>query len=380
MPKADEGCDLANGGKLRRYARLIRSLTTAMFVLAATAAFAQQEPEELEQEPYSETIFVVRYALDVRVTDSFGKAIEDLEAEDFVVRIGGKPAHVEAATWMAQGRRAQLHAEAVEDAIFPDEILDEEVMDASAPEQRSIVLFIQTDFSRVSDRVLGQMRFNYFADKVLKLLGPNDRVAVLSHDSHLKFRRDFTFDHESIRKAVRESLYIDYPPPPAPATEGSSLTGLLDPKEMKKAAHAEAALLVIANALHAIEDPKMIILAGWGIGELQGRSGVHLKPEWYKAVGILHHDHVPVISLDTGLRAQLTAGLVATASATGGVYAATQDFQDLALSRVEGALAGHYALTLRVDDLLKAGPHPLDIRVTRKGAEVKAPTFVVHGR
>jgi hypothetical protein len=359
----------------------MRRLTIAMLFLASTAAFAQQEPEELEQEPYSETIFVVRYALDVRVTDSFGKAIEDLDAEDFVVRIGGKPAHVEAATWVGQGRRAQLQNDAaVEDDAFVDEVPDEEVMDESAPEQRSIVLFIQTDFSRVSDRVLGQMRFNYFADKVLKLLGPNDRVAVLSHDSHLKFRRDFTFDHESIRKAVRESLYIDTPPPPAPATEGSSLTGLLDPKEMKKAAHAEAALLVIARALHAIEDPKMIILAGWGIGELQGRSGVQLKPEWYKAVGILHHDHVPVISLDTGLRAQLTAGLVATASATGGVYAATQDFQDLALSRVEGALAGHYALTLRIDGLLKPGQHPLDVRVTRKGAEVKAPSFVVHGR
>ncbi len=353
----------------------MRKLTIAMLFLAATAAFAQQEPEQ-EQEPYSETIFVVRYALDVRVTDSFGKAIEDLEAEDFIVRIGGKLAHVEAATWMAQGRRAQLQ----DNEALEDEALDDEVMDESEPEQRSIVLFIQTDFSRVSERVLGQMRFNYFADKVLELLGPNDRVAVLSHDSHLKFRRDFTFDRESIRKAVRESLYIDYPPPPAPATEGSSLTGLLDPKEMKKAAHAEAALLVIANALHAIEDPKMIILAGWGVGELQGRSGVQLKPEWYQAIGILHHDHVPVISLDTGLRAQLTAGLKATASATGGVYAATQDFQDLALSRVEGALAGHYALTLRIDDLLKPGQYPLDIRVTRKGAEVRAPSFVTHGR
>jgi hypothetical protein len=353
----------------------MRTLTIAM-LLAATAAFAQEQPEEVEEVPYSETIFVVRYALDVRVTDSWGHAIDDLDAEDFIVKIGGKPAHVEAATWMAQGRRAQLQ----EEEAFDDAVLSDEVMDASESEQRSIVLFIQTDFSRVSGRVLGQMKFNYFADKVLKLLGPNDRVAVLSHDSHLKFRRDFTFDRESIRKAVRESLYIDYPPPPAPATEGSSLTGLLDPKEMKRAAHAEAALLVIANALHAIEDPKMIILAGWGVGELQGRAGVRLKPEWYQAIGILHHDHVPVISLDTGLRAQLTAGLMATASATGGVYADPQGIEDLALSRVEGALAGHYALTLRIDDLLKPGQYPLDIRVTRKGADVQAPSFVVHGR
>jgi hypothetical protein len=350
----------------------MRPLTIAILLLAATAAFAQEQ----EEEPYSETIFVVRYALDVRVTDSFGKAIDDLDAEDFIVKIGGKPAHVEAATWMAQGR----HERAGEDMVFEDEVLEDEVERTDEPEPRSIVILIQTDFDRVSERVLGQMKFIRLSGKILKLLKPTDRVAVLSHDSHLKFRRDFTLDRQSIREAVREALYIDYPPQPAPATDGSSLTGLLDPKEMKKAAHAEAALLLIANALHAIDGPKTIILAGWGTGELQGRSGVQLKPEWYDAVRILDHDHVPVIVLDTGLQAQLMAGLKATAAATGGMYASAQQFQGQALVRVEGALAGHYALTLRLDDLLKPGAYALDIRVTRKGAEVQAPPFVVHGR
>jgi hypothetical protein len=351
----------------------MRTLPIALLFLAATAAFAQEQQDE----PYSETIFVVRYALDVRVTDSFGKALDDLTAEDFIVRIGGKPAHVEAATWMAQGRRPEPE----EDIVFEDEVLENAVVPAAdEPEPRSIVIFIQTDFDRVSERVLGQMKFIRLSDKILKLLGPTDRVAVLSHDSHLKFRRDFTLDRQSIREAIREALYIDYPLPPAPATDGSSLTGLLDPSAMKKAAHAEAALLVIANALHAIDGPKTIILAGWGIGELQGRAGVHLKPEWYDAVRILDRDHVPVIVLDTGLQAQLMAGLKATAAATGGMYASAQQFQGQALVRVEGALAGHYALTLRLDDVLKPGAYPLDIRVNRKDAEVQAPPFVVHGR
>ena len=354
----------------------MRALTIALLLLAAAAAFAQEE-----ESPYSETIFVVRYALDVRVTDSFGKAIDDLEAEEFIVKIGGKVAHVESVTWVAQGRVANPGSS---EFLGSSESLGSSTEELRGTRgtaaQRSIVLFIQTDIARANDRVLGQMRFNYFADKVLKLLGPNDRVAVLSHDSHLKFRRDFTFDRQSIRKAVRESLFIDSPPPPAPTTNGTSLTALLDPKEMKKAAHAEAALSIIANALHAIEGPRMIILAGWGIGELQGRAGVQLKPEWYDAVHTLRNDHIPVISLDTGLRAQLTSGLIATAGATGGVYGATQDFDYLALARVESALAGHYALTLRIDDLLEPGEYPLDIRVTRKGLDVQAPSFVVHGR
>lgn len=356
----------------------MRTLTIAMLVLAATAAFGQEQLPEPQEIPYAETIFVVRYTLDVRVTDSYGKAIENLKAEDFVVRIGDKEAQVVQATWMAQGQYPKPPEQSpLEDDLeaLPDDLPIEEIPE----EPRSIVIFIQTDIARVKDRVLGQMKFNYMADDILAMLGPNDRVAVLSHDSHLKFRRDFTFDRESIRKAVRESLFTDIPPPPARTTEGSSLTGLLDPKAMKKAAHAEAALLIIANALHAIEGPKTIILAGWGIGELQGRAGVKLKPEWHTAVGILHQDHVPVIVLDTGLQAQLMAGLKATAAATGGMYT-SQDFKDQALGRVEGALAGHYALSLRIDDVLDPGQYPLTIRVKRKDTYVQAPSFVIQGR
>lgn len=354
----------------------MRTLTIATLLLAATATFAQEQaPEEI---PYSETIFVVRYALDVRVTDSYGKPIEGLKAEDFVVKIGSKQAKVEAATWMPQGREAPVPELPLEDDLeaLPSDEAAEEVTGEPLP--RSIVIFIQTDFSRVPDRVLGQMKFSRLSDRILKMLSPNDRVAVLSHDSHLKFRRDFTFDRESIRKAIRESLYIDTPPPPARTAEGSSLNDLLDPRDMKEAAHAEAALLVIAKALHAIDGPKNIILAGWGIGELQGRSGVKLKPEWYNAVRILDKDHVPVIVVDTGLQAQLMAGLKATAAATGGMYT-SQDFRDQALTRVEGALAGHYALSLRVDDLLDPGQYPLTIRVNRKDAYVQAPSFVMNG-
>src|SRR5207253_9594825 len=129
---------------------------------------------------------------------------------------------------------------------------------------------------------------------------------------------------------------------------------------MKRAAYAESALLTIAKALHGIDGPKMIILAGWGVGELQGRAGVQLKSEWKDAVRVLHRDHVPVITLGTGLGGELTLGLQATAEATGGFYAGTQEFETQSITRVAGALAGHYALTLRLDDLLKPGEYALN--------------------
>ncbi|MDP9192492.1 MAG: hypothetical protein M3P06_12400 [Acidobacteriota bacterium] len=356
----------------------MRTLTIALLLLAATAAFAQ---EVQEQDPFIETIFVVRYTLDVRVTDSQGRAIDDLEAEDFIVTLGGKTAHVDGAAWIRAGHQPKLAEvpEMDDEILEDDEYLDESTPDEEADEQRSILLFIQTDFTRVSGRVAGQMKFNHLSDAIVEMLGPNDRVAVLSHDSRLKFRRDFTFDRQSIRKAIRESLFIDYPPFPAPTREGSSLTGFLDPIEMKNAAHAEAALLVIANALQNIEGVKMIILAGWGVGTLQGRSGVLLKQEWYDAMAILNHDHTPVITLGTGLYGgELTRGLKAIAAATGGFHSDTQEFSGQALRRVEGALAGRYALTLRMDDLLQPGRYPLVVKVTRKGAEVQAPPFVTH--
>jgi hypothetical protein len=362
----------------------MRTLMLAMVFFAAAATFAQK-PEQDTPESFSETIFVVRYALDVRVTDHWGHAIDDLHPEDFIVRIGGKTAHVEGATWVGQGLRSTSESLGVPRSSSEEE---EEFDPSEEPEElrgteelpRSIVLFIQTDFSRVSERVLGQMKFGKLASRIVKLLGPTDRVAVFSHDSHLKFRRDFTLDRQSILDAVRESLYIDFPPPPAPATEGPSLSAILDRREMKKAYDAESALLVIANALHEIEGPKVILLAGWGIGELQGRAGVQLKPEWYEAVRMFHSDHVPVITIDTGLRAQLMAGLKATSAATGGIYTDGQGSREQALTQLEGALAGHYELTLRIDDPLKPGTYPLDIRVTRKNLDVQAPSFVVHGR
>ena len=359
-----------------RYPRGMRALAILLSLLGVTAAFAQEQQEE----PFTETIFVIRYALDVRVVDSYGNAIDDLKPEDFTVRIGKQTAIVETAEWISFGQRA-VEKTKPDDRLLPDEENEPSEEEPEAPPPaRSIVLFIQTDFARNSMRVIGQMQFHAIADDIIDLLGPNDRVAVLSHDSHLKIRRDLTRDHQSLRKAVRESLLIDYPPTPPAATDGPSILPLLDRKEMKGAPHAEAALLIIAKALRQIEGPRTVILAGWGMGELQGRAGVQLKDGWTEAVELLRRDDIPVISLNHGIGGELSAGLAATAQATGGFYAGLQNFPGQAVVRVKGVLAGHYALTLRIDDLLKPGEYPLSVRVNRKGAEVQAPANIIHGR
>lgn len=355
----------------------MRALTIPIVLAFALPILAQEE------DPFTATIYVVRYALDVRVTTLDGQAIEDIKPEEFTVKIGGRVAHVESATWVPLGSRARIPQSRVVDLMYGDEEEAENLEDfaISAEESpRSIVLLILTDIARQNDRVLGQVKFHYIADDILKHLAPADRVAVLSHDSHLKFRLDFTNDHAKIRKAIRDSLFTDIPPPPAPATDGPTLTGLLDKKQMKRAAHGEAAMLVVANALQAIEGEKVLMIAGYGLGEVQGRAGLQLKSEWNDAVAQLREQHVQVISLHTGFGAQLAGGLAATATATGGMYEDARGLEDLVVKRVAGALSGYYALSLRIDELLEPGKYPLSVRVARKKAVVEAPPFVLHGQ
>ena len=138
----------------------MRALAIVLTLLGAVTIAAQ------EQGPFNDTIYVVRYGLDVRVTDSWGKAIDDLKPEDFTVMIDGKPATVESASWVALGLSAPSVESAEEDE--PDDDMAEPEPIAPADTSRSIVLFIQTDFARVSMRVLGQMKFTLRIDDLLK--------------------------------------------------------------------------------------------------------------------------------------------------------------------------------------------------------------------
>lgn len=344
----------------------MRALALLIALLAAVPAPAQN------QYPYDETITVVRYLLEVRVSDFGGKAIEDLKAEEFTVTIDGKPAHVESASWIAGGAPlpvppSQEEPEA-ETAPAPD---------APAPEPagRSVVFFVQTDFGRAIERVKGQLKFNSVASWFIEKLDPHDRVAVLSHDSRLKLRLDFTDDRKAVRDAVIRSIRIDRPPLPAPATSGPSLVRLLDPDAMAHAENGEQALLLVARAMHAIEGRKVVILAGWGLGEKYGRF-VLFPPEWYEAVRMLESDRTPVMVLNTGAGGELTIGLKATAQATGGAHIWTQAFVHQSVERFGGALAGSYELALQTDEPLAPGAHKLAVKVARKGAIVAAPDAV----
>ncbi|HEX6097181.1 MAG TPA: hypothetical protein VF432_12705 [Thermoanaerobaculia bacterium] len=330
------------------------ALVTALLFFAVPLV-AQEQPQ------FGESIDVVRYVIPARVVDPAGGAITDLTTADFTASVGGKKAVVESVEWLGSA-----------DPPFAAPGTD-------APPQpgRLIVVFMQTDFGRERLRVLGQLKFNTLARTMLEMFEPEDYVAVVSHDSHLKLQSDFTRDRGKTRKAIEDSIAIRRMElPPAPE-EGPSLAGHLDLEEMRRASSPGLALGILARALRANDGHKTVIVGGWGIGERVNRR-VLLDGDWAAAMGLFRNDRVPVVTLNTGAGGDLSWGLAATAKETGGFYARTQEFPQQSMNRLRGMLSGYYELVLRVDAALPPGEHRVALETQRANARVLvAPLTVI---
>jgi tetratricopeptide (TPR) repeat protein len=338
---------------------------------------AGEEPATAQQ--FGETMTVVRYILEARVTDSAGRAVPGIPPEEFEVMLGKTRAHVESADWIGAAQTASQASGTTGTGSAP---AASEGVEKAAP-GRNIVFFVQTDFGRNRDRILGQMAFMAnLADRVVGMLQPADRIAVVSFDSHLKLRSDFTTDRDAALEAIRRAIMIDEPAAPAAPASGSSLFAAIDREAAKKVATSEGAFLQVAQALRRVEGERLMFLAGWGFGDMiwgpGGTSSIVLPRAWSDAVGLLHRDHVPVITIGTG-SGELTLGIAMTARATGGLHtSAIGPFPEQTLVRIEGALAGYYELVLRMDSPLAPGEYPVDIRTKDRRLRVRAtPTIVI---
>jgi VWFA-related protein len=336
-----------------------------MFLLAAfLALMAGVDPQEVPKS--HESITVERIIVDARVTLANGEAILGLTAKDFDVRVDGVQAKVESADWIPDTAAAREIA-----GIDNPQGTVNESMDVPAPQGRLLIFFFQTDFAREQERLRGQVKIMSYADQIIDSLEPEDRVAVFSYDSHLKFRLDFTDDKEQIRRAMRDSLAIDEPPPP-PVVPMPSLARRLDREQMKNASSPEHALFLVGNALHPIPGPKSLLLFGWGLGKLAG-GRVHMGGEYLIAKRALESSRVSVFSIDITQADwhSLGVGLAQAAADTGGFYESSYLFPQLAVNRLERTLQGHYELEVRKPEL-KAGVHTIEVNVTRRGAVVMA--------
>ncbi|HEX8255251.1 MAG TPA: hypothetical protein VF846_19080 [Thermoanaerobaculia bacterium] len=317
-------------------------------VSLARASFAQFEG----------SITVSRMLLELRVTNYDGEPITTLTPDDFEVEVAGTPVRVASVVWNAEGAGAT----------------DAQTGDAPA-EKRTVVVFIQTDFTRQPQRVTGQRSFTPYAEQIIRSFAADDRIAVFSFDSHLKFRSDLTTDRDAVAAAMRRAILIDKPSQP-PAVDEPSLARFLDQESMKNARNTEEGLLIVANALKQIDGPKTLLLVGWGMGE-HLRGIVDVKPAWHAARRALVDGRVTVIALNTGIGNQLSHGLRVAAEQTGGFYAHVKQLPQVIVKRVQRTLRGRYDLELIATRTLPAGMHPVSVRVKQRGAVVLAPQSIV---
>lgn len=345
---------------------MVRFGFLALLLLLAIAATAQQIQDE---------ITVERVIIDARVTNGQGEPILGLTSADFRVRIDGKPARIESVVWVPETEAAR----AIADLDRPPAVVNE-TTDIPAPRGRLLVFFFQTDIAKHPSRVRGQMKIIEHADALIDSLEPEDRVAVLQFDSHLKFRLDFTGEKARLQGAVRDTLLANEPNVP-PVVPMPSLARRLSRDDMMNAATIEESLIVLANALRPIPGPKSVILFGWGLGRMTS-SGVTFSRDYSIARRALESSRATVFSLDItdADYHTLEAGLQKVSGDTGGFYAKTHMFPKLAFDRLKSTLAGHYELEVRKPAKSRPGVHTIDVLVPkRRGANILARASYVDG-
>lgn len=348
-----------------------RLLSLSPLVFAASALAEPIEPPVSERE-LSEAMTVVRYVIEARVADEAGRPVKEIPPGEFEVTIGNTRAHVESADWISfESQRAA-----------PPTLSSGAGQPELPIEGRLVVFFLQTDFARNASRIKGHMMFTSFlAEKVVGMLRPDDRVAVVAFDARLEILCDYTSDRAEVLRVIKDSFDASKARP-ARAKSGPSLLASIDPLEAKRAARGEEALLLVARALSKMEGDKLMFLAGWGFGEMiwgTGGGGQVVLPRAYsEAVGLLYRDRTPVVTIGTG-DGQLTAGIALTARATGGLHtSAITDFPEQQLTRIDGFVAGSYELVLRTDAPLAPGEYPITVRTSDPRHQVRAaPSIVV---
>src|SRR5262245_52307138 len=170
----------------------MRGFATLRILGMSVVALAQSS----QQPQFTDRVDVSRVVIDARPLDGRGNAILGLTADDFAVRIGRRPVRVESATWVGADSSEVLPPAA--DAGVSADLL---------PRGRLIVFLFQKDLE--PSRIIGLMKILFRAKTFVETLGPDDRVAIVSFDSHLKIWIDFTNDKAELLRILDRGLLLE---------------------------------------------------------------------------------------------------------------------------------------------------------------------------
>ena len=346
-----------------------RAAVPALLWLAAFAAAAQQPADR--RGAVEEQAVVERVIVDAHVSEPDGTPIPSLGPADFVVKVDGKPVALEAVDWLPVGTPE----------IDPKIIAALTPADGSAapdiPPGRVIVIFFQTDHE--ISRLAGLVRMGIQARRFVTTLEPTDRVAVVSYDTRLKLRQDFTSDHAKLDLAINAAIRRGEAADPDPDSHPSLARGL-DLDESRRCATPERALELVARALEPIPGGKSLLFFGWGLGTVGGLDGPNASEQaaWSDAMNRMAKARVNIFSLDvTDADSHTLEGSIQQiADLTGGRYEKTHLFPDLVMDRVGRAISGRYVLVF-VKPRGPRGEHTIEVALAARKGRVFARQYYV---
>jgi VWFA-related protein len=344
----------------------MRRAALLLLALVSLPSHAQEPPSR--EGSVRREMRVGRVEIDAYVTASSGEPIPDLSPAEFQVAIDGRPATVESAEWIPADRSEGAASEALAGAGSPASSVEAAAQPGPRyPPGRLLVFFFQSDFQFA--RLIGLVRMANQARRLIETLLPTDRVAVISYDSHLKLRQDFTDDRDALSRAVFEAIKTGPAAAPDPARFPSLAAGW-DLEAARRAATPDRGLAVAAQALARIPGAKSLLFFGWG---LHIRNDPKNVDDWVAALRGLAAARTSLFALDVtdADYHTLETTLEVASDLTGGTYEKTHELPQLALRRVARAISGRYVLVV-VRPEGAAGFHTVSVRLAGRKGRVNA--------
>jgi VWFA-related protein len=345
------------------------SILAAVLALAASTSSPQQQPANREGSVRRE-LHVGRVEIDAYVTSSSGDPIPDLLPSDFRVEIDGRSANVESAEWVPAERSEGAPSEPAAPGASASPGTPEPPAGPRYAPGRLLVFFFQSDFQKA--RLTGLVRMARQARDFVRDLLPSDRVAVVSFDSHLKLRCDFTDDKDVLDRAIFEGIKAGPTAAPDP-TRFPTLAEGWDPAAARRASTPDRALALLAKSLAKLPGAKTLLFFGWG---LHIREDPKQVADWVAALRGLAASRTSLFSLDVTDADfhTLETTLEVASDLTGGTYEKTHIFPQLAVARVARAISGRYVLVV-VRPEGRNGFHSVSVALAQKKGRVSARSF-----
>jgi VWFA-related protein len=342
-------------------------------LLALALAFPHEKPDPMQKAGVQERVSVDRVVVDVYVTDKGGNSIPALTTADFRLRVDGRNVPIESTEWIASDQPEVDSAAAPSLAGTSSEsstIRPEPGAEQISPPGRLFILFFQTDLAEAT-RATGLLRIAFWARRFVETLLPTDRVAVVSFDSHLKLRQDFTTDHEKLVAAIHDAIRTGSPGPP----DGEAVPSLFlnfDFEAARLAVTPEKAIAIVARAAAPIVGAKSMIYFGYGLRTIGGLAGPNPRDsrDLAEALPAVGQARISIFTVDTPTVGHtLSRTLEGLAKVTGGFYQKPDFLPDFVLDRVLRATAGRYVIVFRKPDLPR-GSHTIALSLAGRAGRV----------